>query len=71
MKCAVWHIDNGMQISHDTEGLFYRLDSRLNIWYRQTDNINGTLVENKLVDHSDVVGAGPVGAAPTTSSFST
>ena len=26
---------------------------------------------NKIVDHSDVVGATPVGAAPTTSSFST
>ena len=26
---------------------------------------------NKIVDHSDVVGAPPVGAAPTTSSFST
>ena len=25
----------------------------------------------KIVDHSDVVGASPVGAAPTTSSFST
>ena len=26
---------------------------------------------NKIVDNSDVVGASPVGAAPTTSSFST
>ena len=26
---------------------------------------------NNIVDHSDVVGASPVGAAPTTSSFST
>ena len=26
---------------------------------------------NKIADHSDVVGASPVGAAPTTSSFST
>ena len=30
-----------------------------------------TLVGNWIVDHSDVVGAPPVGAAPTTSSFST
>ena len=29
------------------------------------------LVANKIVDHSDVVGASPVDAAPTTSSFST
>ena len=26
---------------------------------------------NKIVDNSDVVGASPIGAAPTTSSFST
>ena len=37
----------------------------------QTSNISGTLVDNKTVDHSDVVGASPIGAAPTTSSFST
>ena len=29
------------------------------------------LVGHKIVDLSDVVGASPVGAAPTTSSFST
>ena len=39
--------------------------------YRQVSNISGTLVGNKIVDHSDVVGASPVGAAPTTSVFST
>ena len=39
--------------------------------YYQTSNIRCTLVGNKLVDHSDVFGASPVGAAPTTSSFST
>ena len=39
--------------------------------YRQVSNISRTLVGNKIVDHSDVVGASPVGAAPTTSSFST
>ena len=39
--------------------------------YRQVSNISCTLVGNKIVDHSDVVGASPVGAAPTTSSFST
>ena len=40
------------------------------IWTMSTD-ISSTLVGNKLVDHSDVVGASPVGTAPTTSSFST
>ena len=39
--------------------------------YRQVSNIRRTLISNKTVDHSDVVGASPVGAAPTTSSFST
>ena len=38
---------------------------------RQTSNISRTLEGNKIVDLSDVVGASPVGAAPTTSSFST
>ena len=39
--------------------------------YSQVSNISRTLVDNEIVDHSDVVGASPVGAAPTTSSFST
>ena len=39
--------------------------------YRQTSNITCTLVGNITVDNSDVVGASPVGAAPTTSSLST
>ena len=39
--------------------------------YRQISNISHTLVGNKIDDRSDVVGASPVGAAPTTSSFST
>ena len=38
---------------------------------RQICNIRLTFVGNRIVDHSDVVGASPVGAAPTTSSFST
>ena len=42
-----------------------------NNMYRKTSNISGTLAGNKIVDHSDVVGASPVGAASTTSSFST
>ena len=28
----------------------------------QTSNISSTLVDNKIVEHSDVVGASPVGA---------
>ena len=43
----------------------------LNKCYRQVSNISRTLIGNKIVDHSDVAGASPVGAAPTTFSFST
>ena len=39
--------------------------------YHQTFNISRPLVGNKIVDHSDVVGASHVGTAPTTSSFLT
>ena len=39
--------------------------------YRQTSNISRTLIGDIIVDNSDVVGASPVGAAPTTSSIST
>ena len=55
--------------------LFMRLYMGCNIYYegkmtyRQTSNISNTLVGNKHVDHSDVFGAAPTGAAPTTSSF--
>ena len=49
---------------------FYLAAWQLNIHtYRKTSNISRTLVGNKIVDHSDVVGASPVGAA--SSSFST
>ena len=39
--------------------------------YRKTSNIRRILVGNTFGDHSDVVRASPVGAAPTTPSFST
>ena len=39
--------------------------------YRKASNYRRTLVRNKIVAHSDVVEASPVGAAPTTSSLST
>ena len=39
--------------------------------YCKTSNIIRTLVGNKIIDHSDVVGASAVGAAPITSSCST
>ena len=39
--------------------------------YRNASNIRCTWSGINIVDHSDVVGASPVGAVPTTSSFST
>ena len=39
--------------------------------YRQISDISRTLAGNEIVDQSDVVEASPVGAAPTTFSFST
>ena len=47
-------------------GLKYRWVSRKE--YRQVSN---ALVGNEIVDQSNVVGASPIDAAPTTSSFST
>ena len=38
--------------------------------YCKVSNIRRTLVGHRIVDHSDVVGASPVGAAPTTYSLS-
>ena len=45
------------------------LNQRWNIVTVKSLNISRTLIDNKIVDHSDVAGASPVGAAPTTSSF--
>ena len=41
------------------------------VTYRKTSNISRTLIGNIIIDNSDIVGASPVGTAPTTSSFST
>ena len=41
----------------------------ITIIYSHTSNVRDTLVYNKIADHWDVVGASPVGATSTTSSF--
>ena len=51
--------------------LVLSVQRHVNFNYRKVSNISRTLVGNKIVDHSDVVGAAPAVAAPTTSSFST
>ena len=52
-------------------GRVYNSSNNIHNIYRQTSNISRTLVGNKIVHHSDAFGASPVGAAPSTSSFST
>ena len=51
------------------ENLFFLIVE--NSGYCQTSSIRCTLVGNKIVDLSDVVGASPVITAQTTCSFST
>ena len=41
------------------------------VYIKEISNIRRTFADNIIVDHSYVVGASPVGAAPTTSSFPT
>ena len=54
------------EITHGLFGGYRNLDK-----CRPTFHISHILVGNKIVDHSDVVGASPVGVALTISSFST
>ena len=46
-------------------------EEKCNEMYSQISNINRNITGETFVDHSEVVGASPVGAAPNTSSFST
>ena len=57
---------NGKELILYTGGLVQKRHK-----YRKISNIRCTLVGNKIADHSEVFGAAPAGAAPTTSSFST
>ena len=60
-----------MRLNNEFESFTLHSEEICNIVYRKTSNIRRTLVGYKIVDHSDVVGASPVDAAPTTSSFPT
>ena len=66
-------------ISYDVDSLLYMFTA-VSMVFGAPDRIEAltvkslirrTFVGNEIVDHSDIVGASPVGAAPTTSSFST
>ena len=59
-------------INHSVSAMtFFLPDDNGSYLSHKTSNISRTLAGNKIVDNSDVVGASPIGAAPTTSSFST
>ena len=77
-----WNINEN--IKNGTENYYYVKDSiwnlillqfsinrNLHYKYHQISKISFTFVCNEIIDHSDVVGASFVGAAPTTSSFLT
>ena len=69
LRLSIWLIHCGLKKS-----LTFRRHFQMHFleWKcRKTSNISHTLAGNEIVDNSDVVGASPVGPAPTTSSFST
>ena len=45
--------------------------SSFSVKYSQTSDVMRTLIGNKMVDHSDVFRAAPIGNDPTTSPIST
>ena len=73
MSCEVYPVSQMSEnLSISVKHLKYsQMPLKRSAIYRKVSNIRRTLVGNKSVDHSDVVGASPAGAAPTTSSFST
>ena len=66
---SIWYINHMSPLKTDTYN--WNKSKQYKTIYCQTSNISHNLVGNVIVDLSDVVGASPVGAAPTTSSFST
>ena len=66
------HVEINISRSNEKElscSSWFEIERMAVYYYRQTSDISCTLVGNKIVGHSDVVGASPVGAAPTISSF--
>ena len=75
LKICVWkcRLQNGGHLPRPQFVNYFgsqRCEQVETLKYRQVSNIRRTFVGNLIVNHSDVVGASPVGAAPTTSSFS-
>ena len=61
-----WKLESHLQF-----GISYQYYQVEWLNYCEISNIRCTFAGNTFVDHIDVVGALPAGAAPTTSSFST
>ena len=61
-----WMLEFAVYIGPNREIVHRPIETK----YRQISNIRHTFVGNQIVDHLDVVGASPVGAARTTFSFS-
>ena len=57
-----------MMLDHEKVQGWLEIQKHIFKYYRRASNISHTFVGTKIVDHSAVVGASPVGAAPTTSS---
>ena len=70
MRCDYLCLGMDSNSSHTLLGMWKLIHAEIKS-YHQTYNISRTLVSNTIVALSDAVGASPVGAAPTTSSFST
>ena len=71
MTSSYWIRKPVLCLCHVVSSILYGMTIYIENIYCQTCNISRTLIDSKIVDHSDVVGASAVGAASTTSSFST
>ena len=61
------HFKNRINLKCDVgDRLFQKSTTKM-----RTSNVSSTFIGNKIVGQSAVIGASPIGAAPTTSFFST
>ena len=70
-RCRVLFVSKVKAAQTVISRVYIKLSYMKKVAYHYTSNISCTFVGCKTVDHSDAVGVSLVGAAPTTSSFST
>ena len=68
--CRIWKYMHNVLFTI-SPSILHKIRMNNSSIYHKTSNISRTLVGNKILDHSDAVGASPVGTATTTSPFST